>query len=82
MTYNVAPCALCPHLMSLEDVKEGVYWLPKLEWGLEGLLWFDGVADFRFCHRRCWKTLAEKRRRGIRKCSEKRFGPRSLEQFV
>lgn len=82
MTYNVAPCALCPKLLHSGEIKEAVYWLPKLEWGLNSVFIFDIVPDYRFAHRACWKALSEKRRRSIRKCSEKRFGPRSLEQFV
>jgi len=82
LTYNVAICALCTHLMTNVDVQQSVYWLPKLEWGLSSMFVYDIVPDFRFAHQRCWQRLKPKRQKSIRRCCEKRYEPRCLEQQV
>ena len=82
MNYNATICALCPNFITYSELREAVYWLPELRWGLEGLFWFDDVADFKFAHRRCWKAISEKRRRNIRNCCECKYEPCSMEQRV
>jgi hypothetical protein len=78
MNYMLYPCVLCDRPLSYNQVREAVYWLPKVPWGLQALLYWSEAPEFRFCHRRCWKTLPEKRKRSIRDCCERRYEPMSL----
>jgi hypothetical protein len=81
MNYNITVCYICKGLMSLQQLREGVYWLPDMDnferyWGR-----IDGYVH-RFAHRACWQNLKEKRRELIRLCSFKSQEPRSLGQRV
>jgi hypothetical protein len=81
MNYNVTFCEICQDLMTFQQLREGVYWLPnmiyiELQWAC-----YEGFVH-RFAHRACWKGLKEKRREQIREWSFKGQEPRSLGHLV
>lgn len=81
MNFNVTVCYLCRGLMTLRQVREGVYWLPDMdEYELSWAFW-EGFI-FKFAHQNCWAGLQEKRRALIRLCSFKNQEPQRLGQRV
>ena len=81
MNYNVTLCALCNNLMTFQQVREAVYWLPDLNKSEWAWALYEGF-EHRFAHRFCWKGLKEKRRINIRNCAFKGQEPRSMNQLM
>ena len=81
MNYNVTLCYICRGAMTFRHVREGVYWLPDMDY--QEKLWaaYEGYV-FHFAHRTCWKALKEKKRALIRLCSFKDQEPCSMGQRV
>jgi hypothetical protein len=82
MNYWLYPCVLCDRPLSYNQVREAVYWLPRVWGGMMAMLYWGEAPEFRFAHRRCWKALPEKRKRSIRECCELKHEPMSLGQNV
>ena len=72
--YNVAPCALCPDMISSREIRESVMWAEGTSYG-----WFFDGHDF-LAHRRCWKALSEAKRNQIRNKCPRDSKPRALGQ--
>lgn len=79
--YGLTFCNICHQIMTFQQVRQAVYWLPDMD--EHELLWarYEGY-EHKLAHRSCWEALKPKRQEELRYWSFKNQEPRCMGRRV